>query len=51
MSAPFGHATVPPSRKKRVKYSGSLSGSKIGPVSGRLGVWHLAAAADKGLGA
>ena len=33
MSAPFGHAIPPPSRKKRAKYSGSLGGSKIGPVS------------------
>ena len=33
MSAPFGHVTVPPSRKKRRKYSVSLSGSKTGPTN------------------
>src|SRR4051794_8410552 len=33
MSAPFGHATVPPSMKKCLKYPGFFSGSKIGPVS------------------
>ena len=33
MSAPFGHATVPPSRKNRRKYAGLLRGSKTGPLS------------------
>lgn len=33
MSAPLGHTTVPPSRKKRSKYPGSFSGSKTGPAN------------------
>lgn len=40
MSAPFGHRIVPPSMKKRAKYSGSVSGSRsdepIGDVNGLL---------------
>src|SRR6267143_2211130 len=31
ISAPFGHATVPPSMKNRRKYEASLRGWKIGP--------------------
>jgi hypothetical protein len=33
MPAPFGHATVPPSRKKLRKRFGAFSGSNTGPFS------------------